>query len=138
MDWRLSNHPNGTDIDLADLMNLMWPLVHFVVPHVTITGPPPAVCRPLRITIVGGSFMMGIGQVLSRLPCPATVVEYEYWTIYHIGFHRGKATPRDVDPAQRDRDLNDADVIIYEENEQLLGQSQHGPLLYRWLVTHWG
>ena len=81
---------------------------------------------------------MGIGQVLSRLPCPATVVEYEYWTVYHIGFHRGKATPEAVDPAQRDRDLNDADVIIYEENEQLLGQSQHGPLLARWLVEHWG
>ena len=138
MGWRMSDDPGGTDIDLADLMNLMWPLVHFSVPHTAISAPPPPVCRPLRITIVGGSFMMGIGQVLSRLPCPATVVEYEYWSIYHIAFHCGKATPEGVDPAQRDRDLNDADVIIYEENEQLLGQSRHGPLLYQWLVAHWG
>ena len=138
MSWHISDHPGGTDIDLADLMNLMWPPVHFPVPETTITAAPPPACRPLRVTIVGGSFMIGIAQVLTRLPCPVTVVEYEYWQYYHLTFRRGKVTAGPVDPARRDRDLNDADVIIYEENEQLLGQSQHGPLLYQWLAAHWG
>ncbi len=136
--WVMSSKPVGVDVDLALLMNLLFLPDHYDVPVVLPTqAPAPAACRPVRVVIIGGSFMHNIGDALTNLPCVSHVEEFEYWTAYDIAWTRGVETiRRGVDPAHRDAELQAADVIIYEENEQTLGRSIHGPLLYQWLSEH--
>lgn len=135
--WRMSGQPEKTDVDLTFLMNLIWPPVHFTVPLVTLLQAPRAAdCRPVRIVIVAGSFMEHIGPALSQLPCGAHVVEYFYWSMHRDLWTDGAVSFTDVDPALRDRELRDADIVIYEENEAILGHSLHGQKLYDWLTSH--
>jgi hypothetical protein len=133
--WTLSDHPAGTDIDLASLLNVMWPPVNFTVPVIKLKEPPPPPgCRRLRIVIIGGSFMLNIEQKLDHTGCGADAVAYEYWSVHRVTFDRGNWVVIPVDPAQRDRDLRAADVIIYEEDEQVLGHAPQGPKFYNWLM----
>ncbi len=133
--WQRSDQPEKTDVDLTFLMNLIWPPVHFEVPLVMLHEAPKAAdCRPLRIVIVGGSFMEHVGAPLSQLPCGARVAEYFYWWMHRDLWIDGKNTLVPVSPALRDAELRAADVVIYEENEAILGRSLHGPLFYRWLL----
>jgi hypothetical protein len=130
----MSSHPNGVEADLALLMNLIWPLTHFMVPHITMTQPqPPSGCHPVNIVIVGGSFMESIGAALTHLPCGTHVVEYSYWSIYHISWNNDVETFAPVDEKVREADLQAADIVLYEENESVVGASKHGLLLYNWL-----
>jgi hypothetical protein len=136
--WQMSSHPALIDVDLALLMNLIWLPDHFEVPKITVTQAPRAAdCRPVHITIVGGSFMHNIGEALSDLPCGAKAVEYEYWSIYRLEWNAGVLTfGHGVDPPARDADLKDADVVLYEENEILLARSKLSGELLQWLGEH--
>ena len=64
------------------------------------------------------------------MACPVPAVEYEYW---HAATLRrgdgGLARQSGVDDARRDADVLAADVLIYEENEQLLSAPLHGQAL---------
>jgi hypothetical protein len=132
--WKMTDRPDGVEADLFLLMNLLWTQPRFPVPHITMTAQPaPAGCKPVKIVIVGGSFMESIGAALSHLPCGVDVVEYSYWSIYHISWTDGVHTIKTVDPVIRDRDLKSADILLYEENEAVVGKSQHGLLLSQWL-----
>jgi hypothetical protein len=134
--WRMSDQPEKTDVDLTFLMNLIWPPVHFQVPLVTLHESPEAAdCRPLRIVIVAGSFMEHVGPALSQLPCGAHVVEYFYWSMHCDLWTGGHAALLPVDAGLRDAELRHADVVIYEENEAILGHSLHGPLFFQWLLS---
>jgi len=135
--YRVSWHPDGIDMDDAGVMNMMFPLTDYPVPVVRFQPPPAAGCRPLRITIVGGSFMWGVGAALSHLPCSPRIVEYWYWSSGADTWPNGVIQKAAVDPARRDADLRAADVIIYEENEEVLLHSRHGALFYRWLRANW-
>ncbi|MEJ1979193.1 MAG: hypothetical protein WDN49_26830 [Acetobacteraceae bacterium] len=90
------------------------------------------------MTIVGGSFMHAIAELLGKGPCHPQVVEYEYWQTLHLTWPQGKMTLLPVDAAERARDVLDADVLIYEENEERLGHSNHGPALYDFLARQPG
>jgi alginate O-acetyltransferase complex protein AlgJ len=135
--WRLDDEPSGVDIDLATLMNLLWMPVQQPVPDVT-TQPQkgPAGCRPLSAVIIGGSFSHAIGETFSEQPCDPKVTEYEYWHNFELTWREAEVDIVPFSAAQRDRDLRDADIVIYEENEQLLGHSKHGKALYDYLVDH--
>jgi hypothetical protein len=133
--WTFSSHPAGTDIDLASLLNLIWTPMNFTVPVIQLHEPPPPPgCRPLHIVIIGGSFMLNLAAKLDHTGCGADAVTYEYWSMNRVTFDNGKWIVTPVNPAQRDRELHAADVIIYEENEQVLGHAPHGPKFYRWLM----
>jgi hypothetical protein len=135
--WQLSHHPVMSDVDLTILMNLMWTPDHFDTPVVTTTQAPKAAdCKPVKITIVGGSFMEHIGPFLSQLPCGADVVQYFYWHGHRDVWHDGVPVIEPVDPATRDADLLHADIIIYEENEGVLGRPAHGQAFYQWILAH--
>jgi alginate O-acetyltransferase complex protein AlgJ len=135
--WQLSHHPMKADVDLTILMNLMWTPDHFDTPLVTLHQPSKAPdCKSLKITIVGGSFMEHVGPLLSQLPCGADVVQYFYWRSHRDVWHDGVDVIEPVDPAVRDADLLHADIIIYEENEGVLGRPAHGQAFYQWILAH--
>jgi hypothetical protein len=133
----MTTHPVLVDIDLATLLNLFTlPKEYLDVPEITATqAPAPPACRRLRVVIVGGSFMEPVGAALSRLPCAPQVVQYFYWEVNRFTWKNGIVTLQPIDPAMRDADLRDADVLLYEENEAILGHSNHGRALYQWLAA---
>ena len=77
--------------------------------------------------------MQGIGEALSRVSCDTEVTQYEYWTAFHLTWRGGVTAVGKVDPAQRDADLRRADIVLYEENEEVLGHAHHGEALLQWL-----
>ena len=67
--WTISYNPDATDRDLLDIMNLPHPDRHYPVPELSYqSAEPPGGCKPLKITEVGGSFLMGINNTLRRWP----------------------------------------------------------------------
>ena len=134
--WHMTDTPTGVDIDLASLMNLLWWPDAQPVPEVTEhPGATPATCDGRRVVIVGGSFGHAIAEHLSEQPCRPYVTEYEYWRLVALTWHDGTMAQTPFDEAQRGRDLADADVILYEDNEQMLGRSLHGKALYDYLMA---
>ena len=134
--WRMSDKLDPIDTDLADLLNLLLAGAREPMPAVTPEPPPsPPGCTPRRVVIVGGSFGNALGSYLSFQPCRPVVAGYEYWRRRHETWDGGRVTLGEVDPAQRARDLQAADVILYEENEQILGHSDHGRALHEFLLA---
>ncbi len=134
--WRMDDDPTGVDVDLASLMNLLWwPDAQPAPRVVEQPGPTPAACAARRVVIVGGSFGHAIGEHLSEQPCRPVVTEYEYWRLVALTWHDGAMAQTAFDEAQRTRDLTTADVILYEDNEQMLGHSLHGKALYDHLMA---
>ena len=136
--WRMQAHPvrDTDDVDLARLMNLFSPIANGPVP--TVTPQPaaaPATCESPRVAIIGGSFSHATLKALAAMPCPMRATEYEYWHSSTLRWGNGALDKTlSVDPAARDAELHAADLVIYEENEQLLGQPAHGQALWEFLL----
>jgi hypothetical protein len=135
--WRMAPHPvrDSDDVDLARLLNLFFPAANGPVPVVTMR-PPPAQgpCQPPRVAIVGGSFSHATLKALNALSCPIPAVEYEYWHTATLRWGQGALLRQSgVEPAKRDADVLAADVLIYEENEQVLSAPLHGQALWDFL-----
>jgi hypothetical protein len=127
--WHMTPHPSGDDVDLADLMNLFTHPWAVPVPAVTYQAAATSACPALRLVIVGGSFGHVIGNVLTALPCHPDVTEYEYWRRATITWPAKEASQAPVDEAQRDAATLAADVLVYEENEQILSHPEAGEAL---------
>lgn len=135
--WQFAAEPLGPDIDLAVLMNLLWLPTQDPTPEIDLVPPSDEVlCQPTRIVLIGGSFAHAPGELLSRQRCYPDVVEYEYWHNFVITWDNGLQEERPFNAADRARDLRQADVIIYEDNEQMLGRSEHGRALYDYVMGH--
>ena len=135
--WEYAPKPSGADIDLAVLMNLLWMPAQDPTPEVDLTPPSDDVlCTPLNVVMVGGSFAHAIGDFLSRQRCQPDVKEYEYWHNFVLTWEDGDQEEQPFHEAVRSRDLDHADVLIYEDNEQMLGRSDHGKALYEYLMGH--
>lgn len=135
--WHFADEPSGPDIDLAVLMNLLWLPEQDPTPEVELEPTPDiAGCTPLKIAMVGGSFAHAIGDSLSRQRCHPAVIEYEYWHTFVLTWDDGDMEEQPFSEATRARDLGQADILIYEDNEQMLGRSEHGKALYEYIMGH--
>lgn len=85
---------------------------------------------------MGGSLAHAIGESLSEQPCRPIVKEYEYWHTFTLTWREGKPELLPVSEAQRTHDLQDADIVLFAENEQLLGRSDHERALCTVLLGH--
>ncbi len=125
--WQVSYWPTAIDRDLLDIMNLPHPDAHYPVPVLHYDSQrPPGECRPVKITEVGGSFLMGINTTLEALDCPPDI---SYWFYFdHKRFRYVDRHMRELpmDTAARRRALLDAEVVLFEENEAALPTSVHG------------
>ena len=137
--WTMTPRPIWPDDDLASLMNVLGNIRRYAVPQVTLSAQPPAQgCRTLSIAIVGGSFMNRPGEDLAQGPCAPRVEEWQYWTVFDITWDHAGLEKQPVDAAARDARLLATDILLYEENEELVARSQHGPALYGFIGRNWG
>jgi hypothetical protein len=144
--WETSFEPKTSDKDAAEIMNLRWPDERYPVPVPTIKSMSSEnACRPLRITEVGGSFLFTINAVLEEPACPPVIRYWFYWQKKHFIFDKGPAKASIFDPAyreisndpeQRAREVRtDLDVMLFEENEASMPESEHGAQFFDYLAT---
>ncbi len=133
--WHMIRHAYGLDVDVGRLMNLLWPFPAGPVPAVDLQpGPAPVPCPDTHVVIVGGSFGHALLEHLLDTTCNPPAVEYEYWHIFRLYWTKaGPIADPTVDPAQRAREIQAADLLIYEENEQVLPHPPQGQALWEFL-----
>lgn len=119
--------PKGSDIDLLELSNLLFPQENYIVPQVSFTKLPPL--KPgkrLKITFVGGSFLGQLIQVFGQEKLFAQMDYYFYLKMRHYHMADGSIPPNTLFGVMEEVNLNDpktyhdilnADVVIFEENE---------------------
>lgn len=121
--------PVGTDRDITDLLNLPLPRLDYPAPVVDLAAATPAACHPPFIAEVGGSFTFHIDFLLARLPCPPRIALYTYFQIERASFDPFTRTAADA--VQRRAELMDqADIVVLEENEDLIFHSHHADQLW--------
>ena len=133
--WYMIRHPFGLDVDLSNLLNLIWPFPTAPVPVIEVQpSSPPKPCPDTKVVVVGGSFGHALLETLLEATCNPPAVEFEYWRTYTISWSKaGPLLRYGVDEAQRSRDILAADVLVYEENEQVLPHPPQGEALYEFL-----
>ncbi len=128
--WHMAPRATGQDVDLARLTNLFNHPWAVPVPAVTVQpAPPPPVCRPERVVLAGGSFGHAMVSAQAALPCAISVTEFEYWHSEMVTWEDDDYRLHDVVPEQRDAAVRGADVLIYEENEEILRHPDTGHAL---------
>ena len=135
-DVAISHHPQDIDRDLLDLLdlNLSYEYGSYPVPVLTFHSQVDGACATRHIVEVTGSFIFEIDNTLRQLACAPDMRVYFYWNreAYHTGpiESRGGWKTHDADPSKRREDiLSWADVIVLEENEEMLPESEHARAL---------
>lgn len=77
-DWREVDVASGTDRDLLDLLNLVWPPDHYPTAAVFRRGPAGACAKPPRLLMVGDSFLRELVVVAAQAQCPPIVDHWFY------------------------------------------------------------
>ena len=132
--WHMQKHPTGVDIDIANLMNLIRPFRYDPVPATEIQPAVGVTCPGTKVVIIGGSFSHAMLEHLSRGSCEHGAIEYEYWRAYTVRWSADMVVAqRGVDEAARDAAILAADVLVYEENEQVMPNPLHGAALYEFM-----
>jgi alginate O-acetyltransferase complex protein AlgJ len=139
-DWSLSHEAKGTDQDLLELLNLLWPDTHYPVAQLAAKKAEPCARAP-RLTALGGSFVREIIVALAYAPCPP---EVDYWFSMRsetdrmglVRYHTrpgetGNGERRDADLAQLRESLETADAVLLEENEAQIGALSQVDNLWR-------
>lgn len=136
-EWHVVDVPSGDDLDLVELMNLIWLPKQQPMPHVVVSRLPSSIaCKATNVFIVGGSFGHALGEYLSQEPCHPIVTEYEYWHVFVLNWQDAVLRFEPFDAAKRSEDYSRSDVVIYEDNEQVLGKSEHGKAFYEFMLAN--
>jgi alginate O-acetyltransferase complex protein AlgJ len=133
--WRETHSPQGTDRDLVNMLNLYWFDTDYPVPEIAYRSKSDHTCRPAKIMEVGGSFLEQINVALRGSRCPPEISYWFYWNFAHVfyqGDKRRSEPPRDD---TRVSDLTTSDVILLEENESILGMTDHLNALHSLVVA---
>ncbi len=117
----------GTDRDLLDLLNLLWPDAHYPTAAIGRAGEASACAHTPRLLAMGGSFVHQVLAAATLAPCPPQI---DYWfymrtedNSVELGHYR--RAPGDASNGERlsaafdelDENLAGADFILLEENE---------------------
>lgn len=127
-EWSEQREAFGTDRDLLDLLNLLWPDAHYPVARIARKAGGEVACeRTPRVMALGGSFMREIIVALAHAACPP---EVDYWFSMRMenesfDLVRYRTMPGDVSNGERmpataselQAALAQADVVLLEENE---------------------
>ena len=96
-DWHMVRHATGLDVDVARLMNLLWPFPAGPAPVVDLhPGPPPDPCPNTTVVLVGGSFGHALLEHLQATTCNPPAIEYEYWRTFRLYWTQARPR-RDAD-----------------------------------------
>lgn len=117
----------GTDRDLLDLLNLLWPDAHYPTAAIGRAGEKRDCARAPQLLALGGSFLHQVLAAATLAPCPPQI---DYWfymrtenNTIELGHYR--RAPGDSSNGERvaatseqlDENLAGADVVLLEENE---------------------
>jgi len=141
-DWRRGDAAEGTDRDLLDLLNLLWPDPHYPVATILRAPDAHAQCaRAPRLLALGGSFVREIIVALAQAPCPPQI---DYWFSMRLAnddfdlvrYHTepgdiGNGERRPADLAELRASAQEADAILLEENEANIGTLSQVENLWR-------
>jgi hypothetical protein len=124
--WTKSRNPEGTDRDLVNMLNLYWFDTDYPVPKITRdSAKTDQACQPAKIMEVGGSFLEQINVALRGSRCPPQISYWFYWNFAHVYYAADKRRSEPPRDAQRAADLAGSDVILLEENEMNIGETEH-------------
>lgn len=135
-DWSPRAEALGSDRDLLNLLNLIWPDASY--PTATVTGKGAGDCGVApRLVAVGGSFLVQIVTNLTETPCGAAV---DYWHYvlnateplarFIVGKEGGAAQFREQPskaPEELAKAYANAQVVLLEENESVIGDMAQVP-----------
>jgi alginate O-acetyltransferase complex protein AlgJ len=126
--WTMGE-PSEVDTDLRDAMNVPYTGMNYQTPRVSLELNTVAQCTPVLMGQVGGSFTYEINRILQRTACPPKIDLYEYYRNTMAFYPGDRRFP--VDPERRAWFLLDAaEVVLLEENEEMVGRSEHGQAFY--------
>lgn len=137
-DWSARAEALGTDRDLLNLLNLIWPDANY--PTAAVKGKGAGDCRATpKLFAVGGSFLVEIVTNLTEGPCGAAV---DYWHYVHnatqplgrfvvtkeggVAQFREQAAKTSADFAKA---YENAQIVILEENESVIADMAQVPEL---------
>jgi hypothetical protein len=131
--YEITDRPTGTDTDLIDIVNVLFARPRYPVPSLTFANSKPCHEWPasgLKIALIGGSFVHGVGRILISNGCLLGLRGYSYLvgTVRggpNYGRMRKNTTPEEIAL------LRDVDVVILEENEATLPAAKHTSDFYR-------
>ena len=124
--WTESRKPEGTDRDLVNMLNLYWFDTDYPVPNIAHNASAPdRTCRSPKIMEVGGSFLEQINVALRESRCPPDISYWFYWNFAHVYYAGDKRRSEPAQDAGRPADLASSDVILIEENELNIGETEH-------------
>ena len=129
--WRLAPQAEGTDRDILDLLNLLWPDITYPTTIIYQKDETPSCASHPFVLAMGGSFLHEILAAMTIAPCPP---EIDYWFYMrtednNIELGHYKRAPKDASNGERlstqpsllDNNLRQADLIVLEENESNIG-----------------
>jgi alginate O-acetyltransferase complex protein AlgJ len=134
--WTESRSPEGTDRDLVNMLNLYWFDTDYPVPKIARNSSAiEQACRPAKIMEVGGSFLEQVNVALRDSRCPPEISYWFYWNFAHVSYPNGKR--QSAPPSDEDRlaDLAGSDVLLLEENEFNIGETEHLKALHALVVS---
>lgn len=125
--WTLAPEALGTDRDLVDLMNLLWPDVSYPTAVIAGTRSSEICSRTPRLLALGGSFVHEVLAAATQAPCPPQIDYWFYMRTAENGVEIGhfRRAPKDASNGSRapadadalDENLRGADMVLLEENE---------------------
>jgi len=133
LDYVMSNKPVGVDRDLADLIDVLFPPVSYSVPILNLKPACATGSRTTPLSIVGGSFMHAVADLLGRGGCMADVHLYFYLRAGVFGGTPYRLLRAGLDPSDLTA-LRDAKILVLEENESNIGRSEYPAALRQALL----
>lgn len=137
--WTVAPEAVGTDRDLAELLNLLWPDYAYPTPAAVATTPPGVCPRPPRLVALGGSFVHELLVAATLAACPPEVENWFFMRTEDNGIELGHyhRSPGETGNGERltaaldilDENLRNADFVLLEENESSVSQAQQVRIL---------
>ncbi len=125
--WRPALQAEGTDRDLLDLLNLLWPDATYPTAVITHEIPQQSCSLSPKLLAMGGSFLHEILVAATQAQCPPQIDYWFYMRTENLGVELGHywRKPREAGNGERqsaedailDANIQNADVVILEENE---------------------
>lgn len=119
--YTIDNNPTGSDVDLLELLNLWHPHRNFPVAKLKFKK---LTKQPIRLAIVGGSFVHQLTYVLDNSELFCQIDHYYYLHIEHIRYPSQGGCGIQQEAPGSYQGLLSANVVIVEENEANL-RSRH-------------
>lgn len=125
--WRPAPQAEGTDRDLLDLLNLLWPDTTYPTTVITNEVPKEVCTSSPRLLAMGGSFLHEILAAATLVQCPPQIDYWFYMRTEDLGVELGhywrkpgeasNGERQSADNSVLDVNVRNADVVILEENE---------------------